>query len=379
MYFAMPKSMNAQTPQTQDPEHKIALSEALARTVNLGRTDLTCDTSAVHYPFKRIPMTIYPRLVENLNKDRIVTELLKTGDVVVQIKGSAAYQYIQCIASRDRDLLPGGDVDIAVYINPHVDRRKFDSISSAVHIIIMQTLSQYKRCLDHMFCIDQQQPNQIRDIFLDDAQVADFKMELARHLPEDFRSPFEDIETRNKVSKQSFIIVDSSERKNDVMHIDIPHFEMCEKIPLRRSPFVCSHNRTISFDRCDDLVFGTLAPENGCGSFDLFRMKLNFLMNKKEIQGGRDYETVGAEFIDISVPRQCDAELHGFFDGTYDGTDVHWDGDIRCEMRVPTLDSAIEDLFRMLYVYVCPESKREKRRARYEKLLAIREQRRLVG
>jgi hypothetical protein len=381
MYFSMPKALGVTQPESQ---WKVALCEVVAQTINLGRGKPSASSQT--RPFKQIPMTVYPRLVENLNKDARIGALVTEGNIVVQIKGSAAYQYI---APNDRDILPGGDVDIAVYINPHTCCKTFESINTIVKTIIMQTLSQYKRCLDHMFCIENSTDKVIRDVFLDAFQVEDFKQELSAYLrstPFDFKSPFDDTSTRNKVSRQSFIIADSMAHPTDVMHIDIPHFEKCEHIPLRRSPFVCSHNRSIIFDRCsnDDTttpVFGDLAPQNGRGSFDLFRMKLNFMRTRSDIDHisvtpQRDHETVGAEFIDISVPRQDDAELHDFYD-PHDPwgprTEMHWDEDMQCDVRVPTLDSAISDLFRMLYVYTCPESKREKRLNRYHDLLAIRD------
>lgn len=362
-FFAMPKALPCHVAETPV---KDALNQAVASTVNL--------RVGIKHPFKKIPMRIYSRLVENLRKDYTARALLETRDLYIFVKGSAAYPYL---APNDPVLIPSGDVDIAIYINPRISI--FDLVKSKVHTIVMQTLSQYKRCLDNMFFSNTTDSN-IRDTFLDADSIDGFKGNLSDILATskyDFRSPFCDVATRNQVSRQSFIIANSVTQPGEVLHIDVPHFEMCENIPLRKTPFVCSHNRTIVFDRCSNdtcptPVFGTLAPMKATGCFDLFRLKLNFMIPSND-----QNDIVAAELIDITVPEKNDAELKVFFDDNSDTpkTTLYWDEELSCEIRIPSLETAIAELFRILFIYSCPEAKRTKRMQRYEQLLAIREAR----
>ena len=368
-FFAMPKALGGV--QNESPI-KDKLSQAMARTINH-------KSEENRHPFKQIPMRIFPRLVENLRRDNYLRALIDTGDLVVFIKGSAAYPYI---APNDPELRAGGDIDIGVYINPHINKTTFNITKMSTMRIVMQTLSQYKRCLDQMLFAEDGIGNTtktakiIRDVFLDENQLGAFKTEIEKALEEtgfEFKSPFVNTNVRNSVSRQSFIIADSLVNEEDVLHVDIPHFEMCENIPLKRTPLVCSHNRTIRFERCaaDSVAFGSISPVRALGSFDLFRLKLNVMLTNTD----NNTATCSAEFIDITVPRQDDAELLEFFkkDGTSSPpTQICWDYELECEVRVPTVETAIADLFRILYIYACPESKMGKRYARYKRLLEIR-------
>ena len=378
-------------------------------------------------PFKEVSLLIYPRLVENLKRDTGVNRMLYTGDVVAFIKGSTAYEYL---SPDDAALPPSGDTDIAVYINPFLPTKTFDRLSSVVHRTVLQTISQYKRCLDHMFFVDQKggggvsNVGTIRDVFLDGARIQAFKEAFTSALNAcdssamRLVSPFESVDVRNKASRQSFIIDNHRIDASLVSRVEIPHFEQCETIPLRRTPLVCSHNRTIVFDRCEGgdahVVFGNMVdgtiplneqnkgvPSTAAaivvGSFELFRIKLNVMMEEAHeaphvvTDDGPVKDATPAtpttskalsiEFIDISVPRRDDAELRDFFNThTEDGNDVSppaktmfcWDGDVQYNMCVPTLETVIKDLFKMLYVYPCPPHKRAVREARYARLLELR-------
>jgi hypothetical protein len=80
-------------------------------------------------------------------------------------------------------------------------------------------------------------------------------------------------------------------------------------------------------------------------------------------------ERVTADFIDISIASKLDSELidfwnHGRCITMYDLSIQNW-------IWVPDLFTCIGDLYKMLYVYDCPESKRDKRLKKYELMRQI--------
>jgi hypothetical protein len=208
----------------------------------------------------------------------------------------------------------------------------------------------------------------INSAFLDGTTVQRFKDDYNAALEdldsEDgiFISPFADSATRNGVSRNSFIIADSLVQEDNVVRVEVPHFEMCENIPLRKTPIFCSHNRSINFSR-------VAGDDNVTGCFDLYRLRFNtmFLLNKEAAaKAKRDYNVITADFVDISILDRADAEnadfwKHGTMISVFDPAAKVW-------IEIPDMNSMLYDLYKMLHVYDCPESKREKRQMRWDAL-----------
>jgi hypothetical protein len=147
--------------------------------------------------------------------------------------------------------------------------------------------------------------------------------------------------------RQSFIVTGSNVH-DDCVRVEVPHYDHCERIPLRRSPLVCSFNDSIEFIR---------DGEGGSkkGKFDMYRIKMNMLWLEEDSSMDR----IATDFIDVCVPAQDDAELAVFWES---GRCVKvWDADVGFFVAVPDRETCIEELERILYVYKSADSKREKR------------------
>jgi hypothetical protein len=80
-------------------------------------------------------------------------------------------------------------------------------------------------------------------------------------------------------------------------------------------------------------------------------------------------ERVPADFIDVSIASKNDAELIEFWNkgmclNVYDRYANVW-------LVTPDIYSCIADLYKMLHVYECPESKKPKRQQKYTKLMQL--------
>jgi hypothetical protein len=269
------------------------------------------------------------------------------------------------------------DMDLVIYINPGLPEDMFHKIRETLSTLVLQSMSQYKRTLDHMLFLNQTH----QSAFLCADDLRDFKRALREALAEayvandarHFVSPMDDDIVRNKVSRNSFIITDSRAIDNSVVRIEVPHFEMCETIPLRKTPLVCSHNRSIRFLRnstCGTEEGG--APIPIPGAFDLYRLRFN-LMHCGDSGTTDTCDTVTADLIDVSIPAYDDSEQLCFWTKTAETGQRPViriaDGRLDHAFNIPSVSCMIEDLRKMLYVYDCPESKRTKRQGRYEQLL----------
>jgi hypothetical protein len=174
-------------------------------------------------------------------------------------------------------------------------------------------------------------------------------------------SPFEG-EVYEACSKPSFVLTESKSHKECVVRVEVPHFEHCERIPLRPSPLICSFNETIDFMRDGE-------SGDKIGKFNLYRLKFNVLWGHLDEDGNiEEEERITADFIDVCVPAQDDAELLAFWES---GRCVSvWDADVGFYVCVPDRETCIEELERILYEYESVDSKREKRERKLTALKA---------
>lgn len=285
----------------------------------------------------------------------------------VVIKGGFAQRLME---SHDDD--KASDVDMVIYIDPSLPRDVFVAVRGTLSTLVLQSMSQFKRTLDHMLILNRPHPS----AFLNPEEIQDFKRTLRETLAEAsvdqeqyYVSPFDDDIVRNKVSRNSFIIADSVSQDDSVVRIEVPHFEMCETIPLRKTPLVCSHNRSIRFVRDAARNGGSDAPPL-YGAFDLYRLRFN-VMHCSASEGTSDTcETVTADMIDVCILAHDDAEQQDFWSKTGWRPLIRMADDrLDYAFNIPSLSAMIDDLHKMLNIYDCPESKRTKRVARYERLL----------
>jgi hypothetical protein len=291
-------------------------------------------------------------------------------NIVVQLKGGVSYTYL---IGESNDDFPYSDLDIVIYINPYLPTDFFKQIKDTLSTIVLQTISQYKRSIDFMFFSNKERftPEQIErqnaEQFLSDDLIDSFKAdynEALASLSDDkgtYLSPFENNEFRNAASKQSYMICNSNVKENSVVRVELPHFEMCERIPLRKTPMLCSYNKTIDFNR-----LGNDNDSSMKGAFDLYRIRFNnqYVSSETNTDDRIIRENITADFIDISIAGQEDVELISFWNyGRYltinDTASNVW-------ITIPDAATMLDDLWKMLNLYECPEAKKEKRQKRFE-------------
>ena len=323
--------------------------------------------------FKAISLHFYEQLVYKLRTSAFVNQHFQVNFFVI-LKGSTAYRML--VGDAHAADFPFSDLDIVIYINPFLPPAMFDALRASINAILCQVISKYKRILDHMLFLNKPTP----EAFLDEQTIADFKEAMKTAFAElvhpegRFLTPFENEVTRNSSSMNSFLIVPSESHENSVVRVEVPHFDKCERIPLRRTPMFASYNQTIEFNR-DATQQGEIK-----GKFELFRLKFGCMFVGCEESEGSDegsntpsievFENrVAMDFIDVMVADKTDAELLDFW------------GHGRCIMLldpntsfaclVHDLPTCLSDLHKMLYIYECPEHKRAKRLRKYEVIRSL--------
>lgn len=321
--------------------------------------------------FKVISLKLYEILLNKINCHPNLSRF-DISNIMLVVKGSNAYATLLSVynSAELNELFTMSDLDLMILINPNLPSEHFQKIQAIIHTIVTQSISQFKRTLDHMLFLDRP-THPINDAFLTKDQVQKFQQVLADELSkldtddEKYISPIFNEEVRNSVSRNSFIILDSEGHDNSVVRIEVPHFNKCECIPLRKTPLFCSYNNTLEFNRAAAGVNLDLKA-----NFNLYRLRMNVLV-KSTVDDEKD-ERVSADFIDITIPSQTDSELIHFW--KHGRCVLVWDESINTWICVPDMHTCMNDLFKMLYVYQCPASKKEKRLAKFkvfEKLTTI--------
>lgn len=332
---------------------KNSLTDCLAKTIYNGENPI----------YRNLSLGFYDSLIRKFSENPYLNYYLGNEFVVLQ-KGGNAYAYL---TGENNDEFTFSDLDIMIYINPYLPLQFFNELKKNIKIIVIQTLSQHKRLLDSMFFTNSS--NYVNNHLFDAETINAFKKEYKQNLmditfnnmPEnaEFLSPFESDEIRNLCSRNSCIIANSKVQKDTVVIVDVPHYDKSEKIPLRKSPLFCSINETINFSRDKNNIL--------LGNFDLFRMRFNNLYIETTDGEITCQEKVTSDFIDISIAEQNDAELLDFWQrgkclSIYEKYVGIW-------IMIPDIQSCIDDLYKMLTIYDCPESKKNKRIQKYNKLL----------
>jgi hypothetical protein len=346
-YNVLPKVVGA---NENEDLRRAKATEAFAKSVFSGSNPM----------FRRIMICFYELLMYKFNSNPYTGPYMGNS-LVVLIKGSNAYAY--ATGEKYPEDFKFSDMDIVVFINPTIRDEFFVSLEKTARVTVQQAISQFKRTLDHMFCLHKN----IDDQFLPDEVIEAFANEFAANLASistpttEFLSPLSDDSVRNYCSRNSFMIANSKVSDDSVVRIEVPHYDRCERIPLRRTPFFASHNQTIDFMRDNS---------DSIGNFDLDRLRLNIKVIERDEEGDIiKEERIPVDFIDVSIASKKDSELLDFWKN---GRCLYvLDKYVNSWLLIPDIHSCIADLDKMLNKYECPESKREKRNAKLQKLREI--------
>lgn len=302
----------------------------------------------------------YKMILDRMKCNGYISQNLQ--HVKVVIKGTTAYRLL---CPKEMETMPMSDLDIVICINPHLQRDIFDRIFNNMNIIVAQVLSLHKKTMDHMFFFERSNPC-IKHILYDNDKISDaIQSNVSQMNVYGLQSVFSSIKVRNILSKTSFIVLDGAIQ-------DVQFFPFCNRIPLHRTPIYCTQN-TVCFNIGERL-----------GMFNLHRLKINACCTTRDVissklrvqndemvilklQTRQYFDKITLDFIDISILHQCDTELLDMWNNY---TFVLCRNTcIDTPIMVPDLKSCIVDLEKMLYVFNCPETKRE---SRYAKLQLLR-------
>lgn len=315
--------------------------------------------------FKKLSLNFYGDLLQKVNENSFLALNYNNGNFVVIVKGSNAYKLLlKGLENNFPDVanIEHSDLDIAVFINPYLHNELFMKIRDSMVICVSQVMSRYKKELDNMLFSPSYDGNGMWSIDEVNAFKAAYNEAVEdKGNDEDgyFISPFKDNVVRNECSKRSFLIR-KNPQKGSIIRIEVPHLSKCERIPLKKTPFVVSHNNTISFTRDKNGYYN--------GEFDLIRLRLNNLLITEAKS-----KVVPADFIDVSIPSFNDAQLHDFWNRMSIMRCVQvYDEDTSVYVIVPDLDECIHDLHMMLNVYDNNQIKVDKRKERMQLFLSIR-------
>ena len=329
----------------EDPR-RTAVTETLSETLYVPKN-------------KHIVLNLYYLICQKLMTHQYIGHEFNRNFVIL-LKGSNAHVYLAKMHGIEEEggaAFKNADTDIIVVINPYLSPDVFYNIKYQVEIVVKQVLSQYKRSLDHALFLDSPFDSMINQ------QVAEeFKKEFTMNLTEiqvdnaQLKSPFESNIVRNKCSRNSFFITPSQAQDNSVVLIEVPHFDKCEKIPLRKTPLFCSFNESIEFKR--DGKDGTKV-----GKFNLYRLKLNVLCECFDSDGKLvKEEKIPSDFVDVSVPDMTDVELMHFWSRGRSMT--VYDEDVNMWVAIPDLYTVVMEIKRILTEYESNEAKKAKRMAK---------------
>lgn len=343
-----------------------------------------------HPLLKRLSLCFYKSMMMKVQQNSFLKLMYNKYNFIVVVKGSNAYKML---LRRVPHEIEHSDLDIIIFINPNLEDILFEQIRSSLVILVSQVMSRYKKDLDAtLFGKD----DKVEESILRKDFVQQFKNLYIQALGEfddnnhrgKLVSPFESDETRNACSKKSFLIVNSIAQDDHVVRVEIPHVDKCEFIPLKKSPIVLSHNKTIRFNRD---VEGKYLAE-----FELIRLRINNLYkveedsetateseeaierdetasiasstsSKEEKHKSRRGKIVPADFIDVSIPSKNDADLKDFWTtgGTRRCYEI-FDKFVGSTIMIPNVNECIRDLSNILHVYTNSHMKTEKRQKRLE-------------
>lgn len=279
------------------------------------------------------------------------------GYVRVILKGSTAISL-----QKDDCDFDFGDMDIGVYINPHLDKASFDKIYTDVSIVCGQVIAKHKQMLDRTFF----RPREGHDVLLSEEDKYLFRdMHIKAMESIGVASCFS---YRNESSSNSIYLTRSEAEENKVVRINMPHFENAEKIPLEYTPIMCSINDTIR----------NVTDNGRVTAFSLFRIKWGNCVSVAGSDSGSGetgsdkFSKLSSDFIDITLLKQDDSNLMDFWQrGGFVARSPltclvsKWGWRMTCS----SLNECIHDLHKSLLVYDMSAEKKDKKHEMLKKLI----------
>lgn len=333
------------------------------------RQEATEATAKVVYnkkdSYRNLSLGFYNILVCKLVEHPFTSQFIWR-DLMLVVKGSNAYAMLL----PDDPVLPFSDLDIIISINPRLPTQLFNDLHNICKTLVLQTMSQFKKTIDHMFFMDSGRPD-IKNMWMSDEDIEEFKADHKAAMREiGMLSVFENTDVRNHCSRHSFVLMNSEVYDDKVVKIEVPHFNKCEYIPLRYTPVFCSYNETLSY---------------GTRNMELYRIKWNNMMVSEvedevavklkvndddcsvsvSVDSVYEDNVIPADFIDVCFLNQNDSELISSWSNRYSYQCVY-DDCVKVWVVVPNMLACARDLWMMLNVYECPESKREKRQRKLD-------------
>ena len=356
-----------------------------------------------HPLMKRLSLCFYKAMMFKIQQNTFLALMLRKRNFVVMVKGSNAYKMLLRHVPQANSIIEYSDLDIIVFINPSLEDGLFEQIKGSLIILISQVMSRYKKDLDATLFANE---DNVEEAILKKSFVKEFKdlyMSTLTTYNEQghmILAPFESQKVRNFCSKRSFVILDSETQKDHVVRIEVPHLLRCEFIPLKKTPIVLSHNKTIKFQRDTEGKY--------LAHFELLRLRVNNMLvpsgdddesnesnestsvcesnlshNEDCVVEYYDYKkckVVPADFIDVSIPCKEDAELIDFWNsGGFRKCYEIYDKFVGAEIMIPNINECIRDLSNILNVYTNSQMKVEKRQARLEMFKLLDENRKSVN
>ena len=346
--------------------------------------------------FQGLTLSFYAMVMERIESTSYLRMCHNNGNLKVILKGSNAQNFLlkDMIMHKDIDLsafspsnLKMSDLDIVVMIRYTLPPDVFAQIQKSMHILLTQCLSLHKKNIDQVFFMNRpttEQSVRLHNMCRDklglqnDAMVDYFRSCYSDMVEKHFDSPsvLTDHTMRNGCSRNSFII--HKDEDGDTLKKEIPSFDRCEKLPLKRTPLFCSYNDT-----------PYVKNEHYTRNFDLYRLKLNqqvrvpvenatprvkVNLNVLDIEEGGGVSLaldlhpvmkrmhVSCEFIDVTLLKQDDTELKEMWDmDTFNQVNILHPTMTLPRVFVPTLSSCIRDTENVLRVYESPDWKKNKR------------------
>jgi len=348
---------------------------------------------------KRLSFCFYKLLMQKVNNNSFLATMQRRRYFIIVVKGSNAYKLLLKSLAKD---IEHSDLDVVVLIDPSLEEDLYTRIKDSLVISITQSMSIYKRDLEATLfagtensILRQELVQEFKRTYMN--MLKDYEKNSHENgMCEYIVSPFEDDEARNLCSKRSFLMTEKIPSSDKIVRIEIPHFDKCECLPLKKSPLIVSYNKTISFDRDAEGVY------KGC--FELIRMRLNNLCvipyyemqdtsidttseNASDIGSVSSSHNVGnktivvpADFIDVSIPLKSDAVLEDFWsNGGFRQCYEVYDKFVGANVMIPNVNQCIHDLSNMLNLYNNGQVKTEKRQKRLELFKKLDDERRKNG
>ena len=264
--------------------------------------------------------------------------------VRVILKGSTAI-------SLQKENFDYGDMDIGIYINPHLDKERYDKIFADVSIVCGQVIAKHKQMLDRTFF----RPREGHDVLLseDDKYLfRDMHIKAMENI-----AVVSCFSQRNESSSNSIYLTKSEAMDDKVVRINMPHYENAEKIPLEYTPIMCSINDTIQ----------NIGDNGRITEFSLFRIKW-----ANCVESDDKFSKLSSDFIDITLLKQNDTNLLDFWKrGGFAARSPltclvsKWGWKMTCS----SLSECIHDLHKSLLVYNMTADKKERKNEILRKLV----------